>query len=138
MTIRVSEYCDSYLDGMLVPRGTRLFVCAQAVNHDPKLWGADAGVFNPDRWMAPGQSSAGGASSAYAQMSFLHGPHGCIGKDFAKAELYALVACLFGSFKFRLEDPRLEDPDMPLEYAQGITVKPAGGVAVRLERVRAG
>ncbi|KAM3426610.1 hypothetical protein NHJ13734_009357 [Beauveria thailandica] len=138
MTIRVSEYGDSYLDGMFVPRGTKLFVSAQAVNHDPKLWGPDAGVFNPDRWMAPGQSSAGGASSAYAQMSFLHGPHGCIGKDFAKAELYAIATCLFGSFKFRLEDPRLENPEAPLEYAQGITVSPAGGVAMRLERIRAG
>ena len=128
--IRISEYKDSYLQGEFIPKGTKILVPPQAINYDPKLWGPDAANFNPDRWMAPGQATSGGATTAYAQMTFIHGPHSCIGKDFTKVELYMLTACLFGSFKFRSQDP-----DREIGYNQGITVTPSGGVPVYLQKV---
>ena len=127
---RISEHSDQYLGGTFLPQGTRIWIPTHAISYDPKLWGPDAAEFNPDRWMAPLQSTNGGASSAYAHMTFLHGPHFCPGQDVTKVELYVLTACLFGSFKFRHAYP-----DQEIKFQQGITLTPAGGVPVYLTKV---
>ncbi|KID61519.1 Cytochrome P450 monooxygenase FSL4 [Metarhizium brunneum] len=128
-TLRVSDYADGYIQGEFIPRGTNLLIAPQAVNYDPKLWGPDAGDFNPDRWMAPGQANSGGAASPYALMTFSQGPHGCIAGGFARAELAILTAAFVGSFRFKLEDP-----DYKIEYDQSVTISPSGGIRIYLEK----
>lgn len=36
-----------------VPKGTYVFIAIQAANINPDLWGADAHVWRPERWLAP-------------------------------------------------------------------------------------
>ncbi|KAH0545197.1 hypothetical protein FGG08_000651 [Glutinoglossum americanum] len=111
-----------------LPKGTRVMVVPWAVNRDPARWGPDAGVFNPDRWMGPGRAGSGGASSNFAFMTFFHGPRGCVGENFARAEMACLLAVLVGRFEMELEHPERE-----LAAKRGLTSRPMGvGVRMRL------
>ncbi|KAJ5105679.1 hypothetical protein NUU61_003026 [Penicillium alfredii] len=117
---------DTTLVGKHIPKGTFLIISPKTLNHMEELWGADAGQFNPDRFMSPGNANMGGATSNYAFLSFLHGPRGCIGQGFARAELACLLAATVGHFHMELKYP-----DAPLELMEGATVSPKDGVLAR-------
>lgn len=121
---------DTTILGQFVPKGTKVILSPWAVNHSKELWGDDAGEFNPDRWMAPGQANSGGAVSNYAFLTFLHGPRSCIGLKFAVAELAALLAAFVGSFEFEMTEP-----DEEIIIKGGITARPKNGMRVNLRRV---
>jgi cytochrome P450 len=78
MTLRVAEK-DVVLSGQLIPEGTTIITPLIAANHNSKMWSEDPKVFDPERWMGPGRANTGGAESNYSNMSFSHGPRGCIG-----------------------------------------------------------
>ncbi|KAA8644302.1 hypothetical protein EYZ11_008339 [Aspergillus tanneri] len=125
-TVRIAGR-DTTLVGTTIPKGTLFLIVANVINHSKELWGADADVFNPDRWLGPGRANTGGASSNYAFLSFLHGPRGCIGQGFSKAELACLIAVLVGRFQMELVNP-----DAKLEVRLSATICPKDGVPVRL------
>lgn len=90
---------DTILGGQMIPKGTNVLLVPAAVNKSKELWGEDALVFNPERWLTGDQANSGGASSNYSNLTFLHGPRSCIGASFAKAEF----ACILAAFIGRLE-----------------------------------
>jgi cytochrome P450 len=102
-----------------------------AINRSPDLWGPNASEFVPDRWISlDGKpNNNGGAQSNYSQLTFLHGPRSCIGKDFAKAELRCLVAAWVGAFEMETAS------DKPAIPAGVVTTKPRDGMNLRLKPV---
>ena len=125
----------------LVPHGARVLISPWAVNRSPHIWGADAGEFQPERWLSKGAGAQmgdsslglGGAidgipSSNYAFLTFLHGARSCIGQGFARAELKTLAAAMVGRFEIALADGVRE-----VEPAGVITTKPKGGMRLRLK-----
>lgn len=127
---------DTTILGQRVPKGTQVVLVPWAINKSEAIWGADALVFNPDRWM-PGPDDAdrraavsGGATSNYAFMTFLHGPRSCIGMSFAKAEFACLLASWIGRFEVELHNK--EDMDeSKLDIKGGVTARPANGLYVK-------
>lgn len=132
LTLR-ETVADTTIQGHFVPAHTSVIICPWAINTSSHLWGADAREFNPERWMGPGRANTGGADSNYAVTTFLHGPRSCIGKDFAKAEFACLMAALVGRFEMEFEDPTYAEK-MQIQGG-GITVKPKGGLNVKLRVV---
>lgn len=137
---------DTTIQGVRVPKGTRIVLNMIANNRDPSMWGPDAMVFNPDRWLPrpqddedaaavdgkKGVAASGHATSNYANMTFLHGPRSCIGASFAKAEFACLLAMWVGKFAFELRYP--EDGDeAKLEIKSGVTQRPLKGMHVKVE-----
>ncbi|EGE77575.2 cytochrome P450 4F5 [Blastomyces dermatitidis ATCC 18188] len=94
-------------------------------DHDPELWGPDAGIFNPERWMGPGNANSGGATSNYVFVTLFHGPRSCIGAAFGQAELACLVAVTVWRFEMELLDPGKE-----LRIKHGPLGVPEDGVVV--------
>ena len=129
LTIRDTAHDTSIL-GHFVPKSTKIILASWAINHNLALWGSDAGEFNPDRWMAPGQANAGGAVSNYAMLTFLHGPRSCIGAKFALAEFACLVAAFVGAWEVDMVEP-----DRVIEVKGGVTARPKGGIEVYLKPV---
>ncbi|KAI0169668.1 cytochrome P450 [Hypoxylon sp. FL1284] len=121
---------DTVLNGVRVPKGTVVIYSAETTNHDKSLWGADADVFNPDRWLAPGMAKSGGASSNFAMLTFGAGPRNCIGQDFARATLHCLVAAMVASFEIEIAN---SDTAGRIKYGQ--TNKSAEGMWARLKLV---
>ncbi|KAM7219424.1 Cytochrome P450 [Rhypophila decipiens] len=93
---------DSTIMGHPVPKDTIVVYSAYAVNRDRSLWGPDADEWNPDRWMAPGCSRTGGATTNYAMTTFGHGPRKCLGQNFARVILPCLLAALIGRYEIQM------------------------------------
>ncbi|KLJ10594.1 hypothetical protein EMPG_14044 [Blastomyces silverae] len=121
---------DTVLLDTFIPKGTIISISPAVTNHDPELWGPDAGIFNPERWMGPGNANSGGATSNYAFLTFFHGPRSCIGAAFGQAELACLVAVTVGRFEMELLDPGKE-----LRIKHGPLGVPEDGVVVKLKIV---
>lgn len=97
---RVAEK-DTTLIGEHIPQGTIILTAVEAFNRDKSLWGPDADIFNPDRWLGEGEGS-GGATNNYAMLTFGAGPGACIGQDYARAMIACLVAALIKNFDIEL------------------------------------
>lgn len=93
---------DTTLLSTEIPKGTTIAYCADAINHDKDLWGDDAHVFDPERWMRPGQAGSGGAVNNFAMLTFAAGPKNCIGQWWERAELACMVAAFYGRFEAEL------------------------------------
>jgi cytochrome P450 len=67
---------DTDICGVKIPKGTDVRVHVWAVNKSKKLWGEDARIFRPERWL---EDVHGGAESL-SYLTFGYGPRSCIGR----------------------------------------------------------
>jgi len=125
---------ETSIQGIRIPKGTKIMLVPWAVNKDTHAWGPDARTFNPDRWISDtldnDHAATGGATSNYSFLTFLHGPRSCIGQGFAKAEFACLLAAWVGRMQFELLDERERDEKKML-IKGGITARPAKGFYVK-------
>ncbi|KAK9467714.1 cytochrome P450 [Lipomyces arxii] len=92
---------DVMVDGIMIKKGTLLFVQIYGVNHSKAIWGEDADEFKPERW----DSLPTEAISPYSLLTFLQGPRSCIGRRFAEVEFKALLIALISTFNFAEREP---------------------------------
>ena len=114
-----------------IPQGTEVTIPIWAINRTKALWGEDAAEFKPERWLEGPHAANGGADSQYAFVTFLHGPRSCIGQGFARLEMKCLLAALFTRFSFEVAEP-----DKKIEIGGFITVKPEGGMRLRVHELQ--
>jgi cytochrome P450 len=133
MTLRKAA-CDTSILGQFVPKGTQIMLVPWATNRSEAMWGDDALVFNPERWMQKSdtdkRAASGGATSNYAFMTFLHGPRSCIGMSFAKAEFACLLASWVGRFEMELHNKEEMD-ETKIIIKGGVTARPAKGMYIK-------
>ncbi|KAJ7167215.1 cytochrome P450 [Mycena crocata] len=100
-----------YIDAKGIPRNTvrvdkgdKVYIPIRAVNRSQDLWGPDAEEFKPERWLensVPNQTKA--IPSVWSNtMSFLAGPHACIGYRVALIQMKAMLFTLIREFEFEL------------------------------------
>ncbi|KAG1856005.1 cytochrome P450 [Suillus subalutaceus] len=89
-----------------VPKGTQIVASIAAYNRNKELWGEDAHVFNPDRWLNGTVKEKKVASiGVYSNlMTFLGGVRSCIGWRFAVIEIQAFLTEIVGKFEFAPTD----------------------------------
>ncbi|KAF5004819.1 hypothetical protein FDECE_8696 [Fusarium decemcellulare] len=128
---------DTYVQDQFIPKGTIVAYAAHISNHDADLWGPDADVFDPERWMAPGRENSGGAGSNFAMLTFSAGPKSCIGEVWTRAELACLVAVMVGAFEIKLVEGLQEDGKIypTAQLKVGKTMKLRDGVFARIRRL---
>ncbi|TFK35848.1 cytochrome P450 [Crucibulum laeve] len=125
MTFRQAAKTD-YIDGVLVPKGTLFYIPIRVINTWKEVWGEDAEEFHPERWLNPPSNY----SSSFSTLSFIAGPHACIGKTMAIIEMKAVLAALIANFEF---EPAYEG-QIPHPTA-AITMKPMDNMPLRVRRV---
>ncbi|KXN85180.1 Cytochrome P450 3A29 [Leucoagaricus sp. SymC.cos] len=118
---------DDYIDGVLVPAGTILYIPIRVINTWQAIWGPDAEEFRPERWLNLPKSY----HSQYSFMSFIVGPHACIGKTMAIIEMKTVLASLIANFEFDLA----YEGQIPKPTA-AITMKPKDNMPLRIRRVQ--
>ncbi|KAK0217926.1 cytochrome P450 [Armillaria fumosa] len=123
-TVRKTATTD-YIDGVLVPEGTLLQICIRQINTWKHVWGEDAEEFRPQRWFNLPKAY----NPSYSHLSFLSGPHSCIGKTMAIIEMKAVLASLILNFDF---DPAY--PGQEAKPASAITMKPTDGMPLTVRR----
>lgn len=122
--------------GRVVPKGTDFLLVPYAINRHPNFW-KDPHMIIPERWIDRTEdgrlrpNKTGGTTTNFSELTFLHGPRACIGRDFAKAELRCAVAGVIGKYEIQLhskEEPRVQGV---------ITMKPEGGLYLRFKPIQA-
>lgn len=93
--------------------GEWAFVLTLGLHRDP-VWGADPGLFDPDRF----SSERAQSRPAQAYRPFGTGMRGCIGRQFALHESVLTLAELVRAFDFELED------GYELNVQESLTLKP--------------
>lgn len=96
------------------------------IHYNPSIWGADANVFNPDRWDA----ATGAATNPFALEAFINGPRTCPGRPLALLEIKTIIVELISNFSLEAVS------DADVEYVNpSLTLKPKGGLKVRMQRL---
>ena len=120
---RALEPC--LLGGYTVPTRS-IVVMSQWVTHRDARWFPEPERFDPGRWTPEFKA----ALPRYAFFPFGGGPRRCIGEGFAWMELVLLVARIAQRWRF------VREPDAPPVLPEAlITLRPAGGLPMRLERM---
>ncbi|KAL1405728.1 hypothetical protein Q8F55_007398 [Vanrija albida] len=88
------------VDSVRVPRGTEFVIPISEINKSTAVWGPDAAQFNPDRYARDARAAdAPSVPGIWGNLlTFLAGPHNCMGYRFALAEIKAVLFVLLRSF----------------------------------------
>jgi cytochrome P450 len=72
---------DTEIGGIKIPKGTHVRATIHAMNQGRHLWGEDARVFNPERWLSVENKATGGATDGIAFMTFGYRARVCLGRS---------------------------------------------------------
>lgn len=128
---------DMTVIGQPIKKGTICVIPIPAINLSVVEWGTTAESFDHTRFLkeeADGVTvydPTGKAKSTYSNMTFIHGPRVCIGKEFAKEELIILLAVLVGRFEWSFESEGQKADVVRAAFFKKIE----GGLPVRAEIV---
>ncbi|KAJ3817458.1 cytochrome P450 [Lentinula raphanica] len=97
----VTTTTGEILTELPVPKGTRTIISITAYNRNKQLFGEDAHVFNPYRWLEPDHVKKGISLGPFANLAtFSGGIRSCIGWRFAVIEMQAFIVELLSNFEF--------------------------------------
>ncbi|TFB02282.1 hypothetical protein CCMA1212_005667 [Trichoderma ghanense] len=94
------------LNGYFVPGGTEIGQGFHGVGRSKAVWGPDADVFRPERWLRAEGEELRMMRSA-ADTHFGHGKFSCLGKQIALMELHKAVFELVRRFDFCIVNPKV-------------------------------
>jgi cytochrome P450 len=106
----VSAHGMTLPNGVRLPPGTVVAMNGPSLNKRTDYFGANAGEYNPLRWMRGPQESEEGfrerrAKMDRASLTFGHGSRSCIGKNVVQLEVYNIWATLVRLYKVRSPFP---------------------------------
>lgn len=114
---------DDRICGHDIPAGSFVLLSPWAMHRRPDLW-PDPERFDPSRFLTPAPDRP-----RYAYYPFGGGPHRCLGEHFALMHLQLLLPLALQQARFR------RAPGRQVTHQAKITVRPIGGVWMRLEPV---
>ena len=107
----------SWAVGYRVSKGSWLTVSPYAIQNDPRVWGPDAHVFRPERWLT--QDPVAAKNNKRGFFAFGHGPRVCPGSRFAIIEMKLALIRVFQAFTLELLPNQVSAPATAILYAQG-------------------
>ncbi len=114
---------DVELGGGLIPKGAVLQLSAWVLHRDPVNF-PDPERFDPERWTPAFEK----ALPRFAYLPFGGGPRTCIGERFAQMESLLVLSAIVRDWDFDYAGQQPARPQVSL------TLKPAGGLPMRLRR----
>ncbi|KAI3842450.1 hypothetical protein MKX03_035057 [Papaver bracteatum] len=109
---------------LMLPANMHVSVSTLALQHNPDIWGEDAGLFKPDRF-SEGIAKATNNNNA-AFLPFGLGPRFCVGSDFALTDIKIALAMILQQYHFTLSPAYIHSP------VQRMTVRPQHGLQILL------
>ncbi|KAI1092659.1 cytochrome P450 [Rostrohypoxylon terebratum] len=92
------------IDGKFIPGGTRIAHSFLSVQRSTAIYGADAGLFRPERWLNIDPEKRREMTNT-TELVFGYGRFGCSGKNVAFMEMNKVYVELLRNFDFQLIDP---------------------------------
>ncbi|KAI1784699.1 cytochrome P450 [Ganoderma leucocontextum] len=96
------------LNEIPIREGQRIVMPILALHTAKSVWGEDAREFKPERWLSPPESISAVPGVWGHLLTFLGGPHACIGYRFSLVEMKAIIFTLIRTFEFELAVPAEE------------------------------
>ncbi|CAO1411048.1 unnamed protein product [Diamesa serratosioi] len=116
---------DIELQSCTIPAGATIILNMFDVQRNPKYWGDDAHLFNPDRFLPENFSKI----HPYAYFPFSKGPRNCIGMKYGMNVMEVTLSHILRNYKVAT-NIRYED----LEFKMGITIRFVQGYKIKLEK----
>ena len=114
---------DVVLDNEQIRAGMTVYVPVYAVHRHEKIW-SEPDRFDPSRF----EPDAAKLIDRFSYLPFGAGPRTCVGQNFAQMEAAAVMATLLRSFQLKLRPGYTPEPRLR------VTLRPAGGMPMRLQR----
>ncbi|KAL2675357.1 hypothetical protein Neosp_011541 [[Neocosmospora] mangrovei] len=92
------------INGFFVPGGTQIGQGFHAVGRSRLIWGDDADMFRPERWLLAEESELRRMTAAW-DTHFGHGKYVCLGKPIALMEIHKAVFELIKRYDFAIMNP---------------------------------
>ncbi|EIW77664.1 cytochrome P450 [Coniophora puteana RWD-64-598 SS2] len=134
----VRDASGKLVDSIVVAKGTLVCVSISYMNRSPAIWGRDSREFRPERWLdEDGLPSKAKEIQGHRHiLTFSDGQRACLGKQFALAELKAVLSVLIRYFVLEMEKKGGEVERAGLLSSQLKIVGEDGvGVPLRIRRV---
>ncbi|KAG8214369.1 cytochrome P450 [Butyriboletus roseoflavus] len=125
---------NQLVDSLTIAKDTLITVSLESMNRSAAMWGEDAKMFRPSRWLEDAHGQDGIPAKAKEiqghrhLLTFVDGPRTCLGKNFAVTEFKAVLTVLVKNFIFELRD----GVDSKIEIGRGTRPKIAGEVGCKL------
>ncbi|CAG8489765.1 13917_t:CDS:10, partial [Ambispora leptoticha] len=103
---------DILPDGTFIPSGTIITYHAWVIGRSKRLWGADADLFKPERFL-----DEHGDIIKFSQTKFIAfnaGPRACLGHQFATIEVLMLTTMILRKFRIKLKIEEEPEPGRSL------------------------
>jgi cytochrome P450 len=95
---------DTLEDGTYIPAGTQVGIASWLIYHNPAVYGSDAEIFRPERWIESGEAQVAEMKRSL-ELLFGYGRFKCLGQNVAMMELPKVIFELVRRFDWSLEDP---------------------------------
>ncbi|KAK6155802.1 hypothetical protein DH2020_010050 [Rehmannia glutinosa] len=115
---------DTFPDGFSVKKGNLVSYVPYSMGRMKSLWGEDAEVFRPERWLDENGNFQ--HQSSFKFTTFQAGPRICLGKEFAYRQMKVFASVLLSAFSFKLADEK-----RPVNYRTMLTLQIDGGLHLR-------
>ena len=111
--------------------GIRVYPCHTIIHRNPKVWGPDADVFRPDRWLDEQYMNK---LPTGAWRPFERGPRNCIGQELAMIESKIVICMMARAFEFeKIGWSGKNGEGMPYSR-HAVTAVPNDGMRMRVYR----
>ncbi|TGJ84136.1 hypothetical protein E0Z10_g4622 [Xylaria hypoxylon] len=84
--------------GMFFPEGTSVGCLPSAIHQNKMIYGEDAHIFRPDRWLIPDREQL--RSMEAAHMDFSRGRRVCLGQNIAVMQMKKVITALVVKYKY--------------------------------------
>ncbi|KAF9696259.1 hypothetical protein EKO04_005773 [Ascochyta lentis] len=88
----------AHLAGHYFPPGTKVGVNAWVLHHNPSIFGSDADLFRPERWLTANREERSVLDRNF--LAFGSGPRTCIGKNISLLEMSKVVPQIVRKYDF--------------------------------------
>ena len=110
--------------------GLRIYPCQHLIHRNPKIWGPDADIFNPDRWLDEAYMAA---LPQGAFRPFERGPRNCIGQELAMLEGKVVLACVARGLVFEKVGLTGRGGEKEVWATHAVTSVPVDGMMMRVK-----
>ena len=119
-------------DGTFLPTNSIIVWCIWAMNRSAEIWGPDAHLFRPERWLDANGRLVG--KTAFEFPVFNGGPRSCLGKKMAELMVCWVIVRLVGEYEVE-EVVRLDGQGRPTERKSqnSLTLPMEGGLPVTVK-----
>lgn len=114
--------------GQFLPAGTNVGINAWVAHRNKDVWGQEAGVFRPERWLEAQAEADAGSKARLQRMEAYYMPFGlgsrtCIGRHVSMFGISKLVPRLVRDFAFELAEPGMECENSWLVIPKGLQIR---------------